>query len=282
MKGTADSLSHHLEELHRRWHRPEFLRDDPLWHAHRFGHPADREVAAFVAAGFAWGNVPSIDTALQRAFHILGEQPARALAATPPEHWPPRCRQLVHRRIHPPDAAYLFALLGEALRRHGSLGGLWATVDDPSEADAAPAARRFLAALTKLPVQPPRTRGTTRHGAPLKPAVGLAPFGFAQPAPASPMKRLFLFLRWMARPADGVDLGLWPQLDPARLLVPLDVHVLRTARELGLTNRREASLRTAREITRALAALRPGDPCRYDFAIVRAGISARRAGAREG
>lgn len=282
MTGTVDSLRSHLERLHAKWHRAEYLRDDPLWHAHQFEQACDREVAALVAAGFAWGNVRAIDASLQRAFAVLGSAPARELAGTPPGEWRARCRGLVHRRIHPADAAYLFGLLGEAIRRHGSLGGLWRYVDDPSEVDVAPAGRRFLIALAAFPAEPPRQRGRTRTGAALRPGVGLAPFGFGVPDGHSPMKRLCLFLRWMARPSDGVDLGLWPDLKPARLVVPLDVHVLRTARELGLTDRADASMRTALEVTRALAAVCPEDPCRYDFAMVRAGIAERRRGAREG
>jgi hypothetical protein len=38
------------------------------------------------------------------------------------------------------------------------------------------------------------------------------------PRGGSASKRLVLFLRWMVRPADGVDLGLWP-VEPARLEV---------------------------------------------------------------
>ena len=259
----------------------EVLRDDPLWHAHQFTRAADREVVAFIAAGFAWGNVRAIDASLQRALRVLGSEPARELEQTPAGEWRSRCRGLVHRRIHPADAAYLFGLLGEAIRRHGSLGGLWEFVDDHVEEDILAASRRFLTALTALSVQAPRHRGRGISGLPLRAAVGLAPFGYGVPNGSSPMKRLCLFLRWMARPADGVDLGLWPRLAPARLIVPLDVHVLRTARELGLTERRDASMRTALEVTRALARVSPGDPCRYDFAMVRAGIAERRRGARE-
>ena len=75
----------------------------------------------------------------------------------------------------------------------------------------------------------------------------------------------------MIRPADGVDLGLW-DVDPARLLVPVDVHVHRLARNLGLTRRASPSFRTTEEITAALARFDPADPVGYDFALCHMGI----------
>jgi len=78
-----------------------------------------------------------------------------------------------------------------------------------------------------------------------------------------------------------VDLGLWTTRAPAELLVPLDTHVLRLSQFLGLTRRKDGSLRTAREITAALAACDPADPVRYDFALAHLGISGGCRGRRD-
>ncbi|MCC6872784.1 MAG: DUF2400 family protein, partial [Sandaracinaceae bacterium] len=80
-------------------------------------------------------------------------------------------------------------------------------------------------------------------------------------------------LRWMIRPADGVDLGLWAELSPSILLIPVDTHVHRIAKNLGLTERNDASWRTAEEITASLRRLDPLDPVKYDFALCHLGIS---------
>jgi uncharacterized protein (TIGR02757 family) len=87
-------------------------------------------------------------------------------------------------------------------------------------------------------------------------------------------KRLSLFLRWMIRPADGVDLGLW-KLDPASLLVPVDVHIHKLSRNLGFTRARGLSLSAARDITRALSRLDPTDPAGYDFSLCHMGMLQR-------
>jgi endonuclease III len=75
----------------------------------------------------------------------------------------------------------------------------------------------------------------------------------------------------MVRGPDGVDLGLW-RVDPAQLLIPVDVHIHRLARNLGLTRRRDLSWKTAEEITLALARLAPDDPVGYDFSLCHMGM----------
>jgi uncharacterized protein (TIGR02757 family) len=71
---------------------------------------------------------------------------------------------------------------------------------------------------------------------------------------------------------DAVDPGGWEGMSPAQLIVPLDVHMHRICRALGLTRRQAADLRTAVEITDAFRAFAPDDPVRYDFALTRLGI----------
>ena len=88
----------------------------------------------------------------------------------------------------------------------------------------------------------------------------------------SACKRLLLYCRWMIRPDDGLDLGLW-SLSPAVLVMPIDTHVHRIARNLGLTDRNDASWVTAAEVTSALREFDAEDPVKYDFALCHLGIS---------
>src|SRR4030066_1437206 len=81
-----------------------------------------------------------------------------------------------------------------------------------------------------------------------------------------------LFLRWVVRAGDGVDLGLWTALSPRHLIVPLDTHMARLGKWLGLTSRSSADWRMAEEITGAFRAVCPEDPVRFDFALTRIGI----------
>jgi len=70
-----------------------------------------------------------------------------------------------------------------------------------------------------------------------------------------------------------VDLGAWPGVPRAALVIPLDTHVMRVARCLGLTRRADATWRTAEEITASLRRVDPEDPVRFDFALCHLGMS---------
>jgi uncharacterized protein (TIGR02757 family) len=76
----------------------------------------------------------------------------------------------------------------------------------------------------------------------------------------------------MVRRGDGVDFGIWTALSPRDLIVPVDTHMARIGRLLGLTRRRSADWKTAEEITAAFREVCPEDPARFDFALTRIGI----------
>lgn len=82
-----------------------------------------------------------------------------------------------------------------------------------------------------------------------------------------------MFLRWMVRSDErGVDFGLWNTIRPGQLLMPLDVHVERVARRLGLLTRRQADWQAVLELTEALRRYDPADPVKYDFALFGMGV----------
>ncbi|MBS5979686.1 MAG: DUF2400 domain-containing protein, partial [Dysgonomonas mossii] len=88
------------------------------------------------------------------------------------------------------------------------------------------------------------------------------------PVQKSACKRLNMYLRWMVRDDNkGVDFGLWKQISPSKLICPLDLHVERTARKLGLLERDKPDWRAALELTESLKTLDINDPAKYDFAL---------------
>ena len=97
-------------------------------------------------------------------------------------------------------------------------------------------------------------------------------FLFPDPRKGSACKRHHMFLRWVVRGEDGVDLGIWTVLSPRDLIVPVDTHMARLGRWLGLTARRTADGRMAEEITEAFRAVCPEDPVRFDYPLTRIGI----------
>ena len=92
------------------------------------------------------------------------------------------------------------------------------------------------------------------------------------PEKGSACKRMNLFLRWMVRRNDGIDFGLWEDVSPSQLIIPLDTHVGRISRSIGLTKYKNTNWKAALEVTESLRAFDEADPVKYDFAFSRLGI----------
>ncbi len=80
-------------------------------------------------------------------------------------------------------------------------------------------------------------------------------------------KKIHMLRRWMVRDDGKVDLGLWNVINKNDLIIPLDVHVHRSALNLNITSRKGANITTALEITEYLKQVFPGDPTLGDFAL---------------
>ena len=94
------------------------------------------------------------------------------------------------------------------------------------------------------------------------------------PSNGGAMKRMNMFLRWMIRKGP-VDLGVWNFIEPKDLLIPLDVHVARVSREMGLLNRKSNDFKSVIEVTEKLKVFCPNDPIKYDFAMFAFGINSK-------
>jgi uncharacterized protein (TIGR02757 family) len=249
-------LGEHLLRLRDEWTTAP-LSSDPLELAHRYSAAGDREVAAFLAASLAFGRVASIRKTLERLLAPLGPEPAGFL-----ERWDGRpiagLDGVVHRWVTAADLRSLLRAVAGARRDSGSLEALLVLGDDGG-ADLTVALGRFFRALRALSGERTPSRG-------LK-------FLLPRPEEGGACKRAHLFLRWMVRPG-APDLGLWKsgRLSPARLLLPMDTHVHRISRYLGLTRRPTADLAASREATALLRRVDPGDPVSFDWALSRLGI----------
>jgi uncharacterized protein (TIGR02757 family) len=255
----VSALASRLYALEGAW-RGKRLDSDPLLFPHRYERPDDREVAAFLASSIAFGRVASINASLERLFAALGPHPAATLS----KHGGDRAglEAIVHRWVDAGSLRPFLRAVGETLRTEGSLGALLAS-GDGGEADYVPALERFFSVLRE------------RTGLPADTLPRGLRFLLPSPAEGGACKRAHLFLRWMVRASD-VDLGLWKGggFSPARLLLPMDTHVHRISRYLGLTARPTADLRAAREATGWLSKIDPEDPVRFDWSLSRLGILA--------
>jgi len=249
--------------------------NDPVDFVHRYRSVADREIVALVAASLAFGNVKAIRLKVGELLERIGRlDPSPARAANDE----PALRRALdgwkHRVFKGEDAAGLIVGARRIQRDEGSLGAAFARRLGDADAvfsEEHEALREALAAFCDairvaggLPLH-----GTSKKSDRRGPVNILS-----NPRAGGGAKRLMLFLRWMIRPADGIDLGLWP-ISPRRLLMPVDVHIHKLSRNLGFTSRTDVSWKTAVEITTALARYDRDDPTRYDFSLCHMGMLQR-------
>ncbi|HYQ80488.1 MAG TPA: TIGR02757 family protein [Anaeromyxobacteraceae bacterium] len=244
---------------------------DPVEVPRRYPDPGDAEVAGLLAASLAYGRADLFKPRLEAVLSAMGPSPA-AFAETFARAPDARAFAFFRYRFNrPADVAALVAAAGSLRARHGSLGARFAAL--LAEEGARPggsreplrrALARFAAELREAPPVAGLLRRRGRRG-----LLHLLP----DAGGAGACKRWNLYLRWMVRGPDAVDLGLWGGVPRSALLVPLDTHVARIGRCLGLTRRRDLSWRTAEDITGSLRRLDPEDPVRYDFALCHLGMS---------
>ncbi|MGH9868940.1 MAG: TIGR02757 family protein [Candidatus Polarisedimenticolia bacterium] len=259
-----DDLKRRLDRLYETY-GSGYLHTDPVCFPRRYARPDDREVAGFLAAVFAYGRVPQIQASVDRLLGLMGDSPAAFVRGFDPRHGRRLLRGFVHRFNDARDTGLLLHFMRQMMERSGSLEGFFLEGDAAGSDDVGSALSSFARRALSLDCSPYYRTGRLPDDAGVR-------FFLPSPEDGSSCKRLNLFLRWMVRPDDGVDMGVWRGVSPARLVIPLDTHVSRIASYIGLTTRRTVGWPMAMDVTRRLRRLDPDDPVKYDFALCRLGI----------
>jgi len=236
---------------------------DPVHIVRRYSQPDDREVVGFCAAALAFGRVASVLNSIESLLKVMGPHPAAFVRSFAMARHGARLEPLVHRWIRGRDLAALMLVLQRMLAEAGSIEAFFRAGDDPSLPDVAGALDSFSWRALETDLRP-------AYGSRKPARLGVCYF-FPRPSAGSACKRLNLFLRWMVR-KDAIDLGVWQTISPARLVVPLDTHVIRLGRCLKLTRYASPGWKMAADITAALRAIDPADPVRYDFSLCHVGM----------
>ena len=233
---------------------------------HRYDDPRDREVAGLLASALAYGNVKIVLRSVDHALRILGPRPAEAVASFDPRRDSRRVRGFYHRFNTSRDLAAMFWMIGSVLRDHGSLENAFVRGLAPDDSDTGLALEQFSNVFLQSGFEQfySRRELTSRAG---------VRFFFPSPAGGGACKRLNLYLRWMVRPSDGIDCGVWSKVSTRQLVIPLDTHIARISGYIGLTERKTPDWRMALDITNSLKKLNHEDPLRYDFALCHLGIA---------
>ena len=250
-----------LDRLYADFNYPDSA-TDPIQIVRRFSRPDDREVVGFIAASLAFGRVASVLQSIERVLSVTGARPAAFVRAFEPRRHGAALAPIVHRWIRGRDLIALVWLLRQMLDRSGSIERFFLEGDDPGTIDVAAAIDSFSSRALALDLAAAYGRVPGRPG---------VAYFFPRSSAGSACKRLNLFLRWMVR-HDALDLGVWNGVNPARLVVPLDTHVIRVGRCLGLTRYASPGWRMASDITASLRRLDPVDPVKYDFSLCHIGM----------
>lgn len=237
--------------MYREYNKRNYVHPDPLEFLYDYQDVSDREIVALVASSLAYGRVEQILKSVSRVLKIIGKSPCRYLREVPDYYFKEELSGFRHRFNTGTDMAEMLSGVKTVIEKYGSLNQCVAI--GMGRNGKLTEAMEFLTSEISC--------GSEKK------------CGFLLPSPSggSACKRMNLFLRWMVR-TDAVDPGGWNALRPSDLIIPLDTHIFRNCRMLGLTSRKQADMKTAVEITDAFREIVPEDPVRYDFVISRMGI----------
>jgi len=222
----------------------DFIRHDPVQFPLRYVKKrglckADVEISAFLTATIAWGRRDLILRSAEKLFTLMAPGPAEFVMNG-------NYRKLkngnIHRTFFESDLSYFCKGFRHCYAKYSSLESLFSQAPDIWQGIAL--FREEMAAANG----------------------GCYSKQIASPDANSACKRINLALRWLVRKGP-VDIGLWKSIKPSDLYIPLDVHVARNARRLGLLQRKSNDKKAVIELTEKLKEFCPEDPVKYDFAL---------------
>lgn len=244
-----------LDQWVDRIEEPDYIDSDPILFMHAFQDKEDQLLAGFFAATMAWGRRDIVIRKVRDLLNRMDNRPAEFISnfSDSDAH---RFDGFKHRTFKPIDMRWLTKILQSILLDYGSFEDFWEVCYQQAKQNDRPLMTIFHEQFfAQHPEAPKRTR---KH--------------VSNADKKSSCKRLYLYLRWAVRKQSPVDLGIMDFIPQSELMVPLDVHVARQARALGLLSRTYNDWWAVEELTEALRLLDPDDPAKYDYALFGLGI----------
>ncbi len=252
---TRTALKEFLDKKAAEYNQPSFIKDDPISIPHLFKKKQDIEIAGFFSAIFSWGNRSTIIKKSKELMSLMDMSPYE-FCLNHDHNELKRLLQFKHRTFNATDLLYFIEFFRWHYSHYDTLETAftrWMKNTDPTTENALTGFHHYFFSLEDIPER------TRKH--------------IATPERNSSCKRLNMFLRWMVRKdKNGVDFGIWKNILPAQLVCPLDLHVVRVAKRLGILKRKPPDWKAALELTSFLRTLDKNDPVKYDFALFGSGI----------
>lgn len=247
----SNSLYDLLEAKYFQYHRIDFVENDPISIPHLFSKKEDIEIAAFLASIIAWGQRITVIRNAKKILSIMDNSPYDFIVNHQPSDLE-RAVGFVHRTFNADDLTTFFSALQNLYQQHNGLEGAF-SIKQMEMGERISNFKRLFFSIEHL-------KRSQKH--------------LADPMKGSTAKRINMFLRWMVRKSKtGVDFGIWKQLDPKDLMIPLDVHTGNVGRELGLLTRKQNDWKAVVELTESLKKFDSSDPTKYDFALFGMGVN---------
>lgn len=245
-------------EYHYKYFDRNKITPDPVEFLHHYNNYFDIEISGLISSVFAYGNVKQINKTLTHLHSIMNHKPYEFVMNFNYRTDKIFFDKIVHRFYKPDDIAKLFFALNKIYVSYNSLKYfflLYYFDEDKNLKNAISFFSRNILAI----IESAGIKNTSIK------------FMFPDPQKGSACKRMNLFLRWMVR-KDEIDFGLWYEIPASKLVIPVDTHVAKICKNLGLTKRKNISWNMAEEITENLKKYDSSDPVKYDFAICHIGM----------
>jgi uncharacterized protein (TIGR02757 family) len=240
-------------------YKHKFSSKDPVWNLHRFTCENDIETIGLITAAYSYGSVEQINRFIDKLLVKTGNKPYEFTINFQKHKDKKHLRDLGYRFNSEGDLLRLFESLSRVQKSYGSLKNCFMKYYNKEQSTVIPALTGFTAEINSG----------------LKPKTGnYYHYLISSPQNRSTCKRMNLFLRWMVR-KDEIDFGFWNDIPPSKLIMPVDTHIARISKSLGLIKRKSIDLKFALELTESLKRFDPVDPVKYDFALCHLGIDGK-------
>lgn len=237
-----------FDNLVEKYETQDFIKDDPIQFPHKFSNKKDIELAGFIASLLAYGSREQFIKKLNQLFEIANQEPLNFI-----QNFDSKIiGDFNYRFGKPNDFIAIFEILKELYNSSDGLEELFKYGKEQNKI--------FETVVDYFYSRAPQNVGQGFYHMIPNPHNGGA------------MKRMCMYLRWMVRKGP-VDLGIWEFTTPAELYIPLDVHVGRISRQLGLLTRKANDFKSVIELTNKLKEFCPEDPIKYDFAMFGYGVN---------
>lgn len=247
-------LKSFLDEKAEIYNHSDFIENDPIQIPHAFSLQQDVEIAGFLASIIAWGNRKSIIQDAQKMLDFMGNSPYDFVMEFSDNHLEKLSEKAIHRTFSAEDFKIFLQNLRKIYLENSTMEKLF--IVHENETNCYHAIERFRKSFLGENIG----HRSQKH--------------IASPYKNSSAKRLMMFLRWMVRKDNkGVDFGIWQNISPSVLSIPLDVHTGNISRKLNIIQRKQNDWKTVEELDNTIRKFDPKDPAKYDFALFGLGVS---------